>query len=144
MPAAQRLLPMLSVADLDEALAFYVGVLGAQETSRFPEKDPVYLTLRIGGSELGIGYVTRHTPHGQAPPPAGPGPRRPGGPRRPAGGHRIELYAGVEDVDATTEAARAAGAPVLVEPVDQAWGERIAYVKDPDGNLVMLAAPLAR
>jgi lactoylglutathione lyase len=130
MPAAQRLLPMLSVADLDEALAFYVGVLGAQETSRFPEKDPVYLTLRVGGSELGIGYVTGHTLHGEA--------------QRPAGGHRIELYAGVEDVDATTEAARAAGAPVLVEPVDQAWGERIAYVKDPDGNLVMLAAPLTR
>lgn len=50
----------------------------------------------------------------------------------------------VDDVDATTEAARAAGVTVVAEPVDQAWGERVAYVEDPDGNLVMLAAPVAR
>jgi lactoylglutathione lyase len=130
MAPAQRLFPMLSVADLDEALAFYAGVLGARETFRFPEKDPVYVTLRVGASELGIGYVTGHTLHGQ--------------PQRPASGHRIELCVYVDDVDAATEAARAAGAPVLVTPVDQAWGERVAYVADPDGNLVMLTAPIAR
>jgi lactoylglutathione lyase len=28
--------------------------------------------------------------------------------------------------------------PILVEPAGQAWGERVAYVTDPDGNLVML------
>jgi lactoylglutathione lyase len=130
MPPAQRLFPMLSVADLDEALAFYGGVLGGEETSRFPEKDPVYLTLRVGASELGIGYVTGHTLHGR--------------PQRPASGHRIELCVYVDDVDATKAAARAAGVAVVTEPVDQAWGERVAYVEDPDGNLVMLTAPVAR
>ena len=130
MASTQRLFPMLSVADLDEAVAFYRDVLGAQETSRFPDKDPVHLTLRVGASELGLGYVTGHTLHGR--------------PQRPASGHRIELCVYVDDVDAATEAARAAGAPILVEPVDQAWGERVAYVEDPDGNLLMLTAPVAR
>jgi len=60
--------------------------------------------------------------------------------QRPATGHRIELCVYVDDVDAAAEAARAAGAPVLLEPADQSWGERIAYVGDPDGNLVMLTA----
>ena len=32
-------------------------------------------------------------------------------------------------------------APVAMAPVDQPWGERAAYVEDPDGNLVMLVAP---
>lgn len=40
MAPAQRLFPMLSVADLDEALAFYAGVLGGEETSRFPRRTP--------------------------------------------------------------------------------------------------------
>ncbi len=30
------------------------------------------------------------------------------------------------------------GCPILVEPTDQPWGERVAYVSEPDGNLVML------
>jgi lactoylglutathione lyase len=130
MPRTQRLFPMLSVADLNESVAFYAGVLEAEEIYRFPEKDPVFLTLRVGESDLGIGYVTGHTLHGRA--------------QRPAGGHRIELCAYVDDVDVATEAARGAGAPVVVEPVDQAWGERVAYIEDPDGNLLMLTAPIAR
>jgi lactoylglutathione lyase len=41
-------------------------------------------------------------------------------------------------VDATV----AAAPTVVLAPVDQPWGERIAYIEDPDGNLVMLAAPV--
>ncbi|WP_244466893.1 VOC family protein [Devosia geojensis] len=63
--------------------------------------------------------------------------------QRPASGHRIELCINVEDVDACVAALRGIGAPVALEPVDQPWGERAAYVEDPDGNLVMLVAPVA-
>ncbi|WP_437577674.1 VOC family protein [Sorangium sp. So ce887] len=28
--------------------------------------------------------------------------------------------------------------PIVLEPADRPWGERVAYVADPDGNLVML------
>lgn len=87
---------------------------------------PVFVTLRLGESELGIGAMGGAPLHGRA--------------QRPASGHRIELCVYVDDVDATVSAARDAGVPVVVEPAEQPWGERIAYLEDPDGNLVMLAA----
>jgi lactoylglutathione lyase len=40
-------------------------------------------------------------------------------------------------------ALNAIGAPTALAPTDLPWGERAAYVEDPDGNMVMLAAPVA-
>jgi lactoylglutathione lyase len=118
--------PMLSAADVAASVAFYRDLLGGTVQYRFPEDDPVFVTLRLGESEIGIGGLSDAPLHGQ--------------PQRPASGHRIELCVYVADVDGAVEAARAAGAPVVLEPVDQPWGERVAYIADPDGNLVMLAA----
>ena len=117
---------MLSAADMAASLAFYGDLLGGTEAYRFPDDDPVFVTLLLGESEIGIGGVAQAPVHGR--------------PQRPASGHRIELCVYVDDVDASVSAARRAGAPVVVEPVDQPWGERIAYLEDPDGNLVMLTA----
>jgi lactoylglutathione lyase len=36
---------------------------------------------------------------------------------------------------------RAAGVTVLNEAEDMPWGERVAFVADPDGNPISLAAP---
>ena len=49
----------------------------------------------------------------------------------------------VDDVDATVRP-RAPERADRGEPADQPWGERIAYIADPDGNLVMLCAPRQR
>jgi catechol 2,3-dioxygenase-like lactoylglutathione lyase family enzyme len=49
------------------------------------------------------------------------------------------LCAYVGDLDAVVERLRGEGTPVLFEPSEMPWGERIAYVSDPDGNLLMLA-----
>ncbi len=117
--------PMLSAEDVGASLAFYQELLGGAESYRFPEDDPVFFTLRLGESEIGIGGVGEAPLHGQ--------------PQRPAAGHRVELCVYVYDVDGVVDAAHAAGAPVLLEPTDQPWGERVAYIADPDGNLVMLA-----
>jgi lactoylglutathione lyase len=68
----------------------------------------------------------------------GAGPTLHGQTLRPATGHRIELCVSVDDVDDVVRVLRASGAPVLLEPCDQPWGERVAYVADPEGNLVML------
>jgi len=46
----------------------------------------------------------------------------------------------VDDVDAVFEDARASGAPIVGEPKDEPWGERVAHLRDPDGNLVHLGA----
>lgn len=121
MPA--RLFPMLSAEDFGASIRFYRDLLGGAEAFRFPADEPAFVTLRFGESELGIGAMGGEPIHGRA--------------QRPASGHRIELCLYVDDVDAT-----AAAAPdVVVEPRDMPWGERIAYIADPDGNLVMLAMP---
>ena len=62
-------------------------LLGGIEAYRFPEDDPVFVTLRFGDSELGIGAMGGAPIHGR--------------PQRPAAGHRIELCLYVDDVDAT-------------------------------------------
>jgi lactoylglutathione lyase len=45
----------------------------------------------------------------------------------------------VDEVDRLVEELRAGGVNVLREPADMPWGERVAYVTDPDGNPVALA-----
>ena len=40
-----------------------------------------------------------------------------------------------DEVDATIEAARAAGARITREPTDEEWGGRSAYFSDPEENL---------
>lgn len=128
MKPATRAIAMLSVADLGASLRFYGETLGGQAVYQFPETgDPVFVTLALGASQLAIGTITETPLHGQ--------------PLRPAAGHRIELCINVEDVDEAVAALQAIGAPLLLPPTDLPWGERSAYVEDPDGNLVMLAAP---
>ncbi len=43
---------------------------------------------------------------------------------------------GVDDLDATETAVRAAGAEVVYGPVKEAWGLRRFFFRDPAGNLV--------
>ena len=44
----------------------------------------------------------------------------------------------VNDVDETFARARLNGFETVVDPADMPWGERTAWIADPDGNLVML------
>jgi predicted enzyme related to lactoylglutathione lyase len=43
---------------------------------------------------------------------------------------------GVDDLDATETAVRAAGAEVVYGPVEESWGIRRFFFRDPAGNLV--------
>ena len=123
---ATKLFPMLSCSDLPRSLEFYGGLLEGVESYRFPnEGEPAFVALTIGESaEIGLGGIAVEPAH-----------RRP---QRPASGHRIELCVYVDDVDATFAQARHAGFEGVTEPKDMPWGERVAWVADPDGNLVML------
>jgi catechol 2,3-dioxygenase-like lactoylglutathione lyase family enzyme len=63
----------------------------------------------------------------------------------PAGGHRIAIAfecASPIDVDSTYADLVAAGGEGHREPWDAFWGQRYAQVRDPDGNIVDLFAPL--
>lgn len=114
--------PILSVADLERSLGFYRDVLGGTVDYAFPEDAPQFVTLRLGGSTLGLGATT-------------------GGVARPAGaGYTLCAY--VADCDAAVQAIRDAGHDIREEPSDQPWGERIARAGDPDGYEVLLLARL--
>ena len=118
MPA-ESLFPILTTRDLGAALGFYRDLLGATVTYEFPGPDgePGYVGLEVGSSHLGIGRD----------PEATDGPSA-----------RFSLWAYVDDCDAVVERLRSAGVTIVEEPADQPWGERLARVLDPDGNLVLI------
>ena len=51
---------------------------------------------------------------------------------------RIALWFYVDDVDAAYRRWMTAGGDTVQAPGDMPWGERVAQVRDPDGNLVNL------
>jgi lactoylglutathione lyase len=118
--------PILITADLPAALGFYRDLLGARVAYEFPGPDgvPGYVGLELGDSHIGIG-------------------RDPGATAAPS--ERFSLWVYAEDCDAAVERLRAGGVTIVEEPADQPWGERVARVLDPDGNLVIVgqAAPAA-
>ena len=64
----------------------------------------------------------------------------------PTGGHRIApafLCDSPEDVDRVHDELVAAGGESHKAPWDAFWGQRYAEVRDPDGNVLDLFAPLS-
>jgi lactoylglutathione lyase len=55
-------------------------------------------------------------------------------------GVRFEMFIYVESVDAVITRLRDTETTILRPPQDMPWGERVAYVTDPDGDPVALAA----
>jgi len=49
-----------------------------------------------------------------------------------------------DDLDATFERLRGAGAEIVQEPAEQPWGTRDCAVRDPSGNLLRIDQPPAR
>jgi lactoylglutathione lyase len=114
-------------------VAFYRDLFGFAETYRFPaEGEPEFVGLDLDEGSIALAAVSNSTApeHGL--------------PLRPVAGRRFELCVYADDVDAAIDELRAAGVPVLMEPADQPWGERLAYVQDPDGNPVHITAPIDR
>ena len=56
----------------------------------------------------------------------------------------VAISFGVDDVDAMTVAAVAAGASVIKGPQDEPWGERQSVMRDADGHVFCLVAPLKK
>jgi lactoylglutathione lyase len=122
--------PILYVDDLHESLRFYRDLLGFEELYRFPAADePGFASLRLDDGKLGLSRADFPGIHGK--------------PQRPVTGRPFELCLEAADVDAAVARLRAAGVEVLAEPADQVWGERVAYVADPDGNPVHIRGPIA-
>src|SRR3954447_15917450 len=120
MPATIR--PIIVSNDLDRLLAFYTGLLGAKEVMRFPEDGPVfYVGLALGDSELGLSSDASVV--GGAP-------------------GRMLLSIDVPDVDALLPRVEELGGSGGDGSNDMPWGQRVAHIKDPDGNVVNLTQTL--
>ena len=120
---------VLVVEDLDRALAFYCEALGL----RLGHRRGPFAQLVTGPTRIGL--YTREamaTTLGS--------PLRPPDPAAPA----FELGFKVADVDAACAELVEAGVAQVTPPTTRAWGQRTAYVRDPDGNLVELVQDLAR
>jgi lactoylglutathione lyase len=122
---ALRAFPVIYAKDVERVAAFYVD-LGFEEQVRLPARHGGvgFIGLRRDRAELAV--TTEDSPRVLAGVQPGPGPRH-------------ELFVYVEDVDRTAAALQAGGGNLVREPADMPWGERVAYVADPEGNLVSLA-----
>jgi len=120
MPVTQ-LFPILLTRDLPRLVTFYKHALHGVVAYRFGSADEDdYVSLTVGAASLGIGRDER-APHSSS-------------------GDRIALWFYVDDVDTAFRSWMAVGGDVVQEPQDMPWGERVAQVRDPDGNLVNLGA----
>lgn len=105
-------------------LAFYEEVFAAEVTYRFPDDgEPEYVTLGVGRSSVALAVGTTPTMYGEVP--------------LPATGRAVDLCVEVADLDAAVAAAPAAGGRVVVPPTGTPWGERVAYLQDPQGTMLL-------
>lgn len=107
--------PILHTRDLERLATFYCDELGFERGYRFPETGPTaFLVVKLG--ELAIG-LTQSDEVG-----------------------RTDFWYYTDDVDAAVARLREHGATVVEEPHDREWGERLASIRDPDGNLLHIGS----
>jgi catechol 2,3-dioxygenase-like lactoylglutathione lyase family enzyme len=119
---------VIIVEDLDRALAFYTRVLGLA----LGHRSGPFAQLATGATRIclyrrdamqaTLGYRI--------------GPARDDSPG-------FELGFKVADVDAAYAELVEQGAVSATPPADRHWGQRTAYIKDPDGHLIELAQDLS-
>jgi lactoylglutathione lyase len=118
---------ILIVKDLERALQFYTGVLGL----RLGHRSGDYAQLDTGATRLAL-YTRSAMAKILRMSLDAPAANAPG----------FEIGFKVADVDAAFSELVACGAPAVVPPTDRFWGQRTAYVRDPDGHLIELAQDL--
>lgn len=118
--AVRSLFPIILTRDLPTLVAFYERALGGVVDYRFAGDDGAddYVSLSLDGATLGIGRASE-TPDAR---------------------DGVALWFYVDDVDAAFAAWIACGGRTVQEPADMPWGERVAQVRDPAGNLANLGA----
>jgi lactoylglutathione lyase len=108
--------PIFHTADLERAVAFYRDRLGFEERYRFGDG---FALVGLGPFGLGLTAVADLEPPG-----------------------RVTVWLYCDDVDAEIDALRAEAVEIIREPEDMEWGERMAAVRDPDGNGIYLGQKL--
>ena len=119
-------IPRLFCLEPDNAADYYVEVFGAEDLGRRPGPDgrSVHALLLLSGGMIMVEAEW------------------PGVPSRAPdrdGSSSVVVFAYVSDVDAIVTRARDRGARVLIEPANQFWGDRIAWIADPFGHVWTIA-----
>lgn len=110
--------PILHTHDVERLAAFYCDRLGFNRGYRFPEDGAAaFIVVRLGALSLGLPQTESRSEVG-----------------------RVDLWLYTEDVDREVERLRKADEKVIEEPADREWGERMATVADPDGNLLHIGS----
>jgi len=122
----------VTVSDVDEAVAFYRDGLGLEVRNDVANGGFRWVTLG-SDSQPGVEIVLSE-PHAGRSQADGDAMQE-----LLAKGQLPMLVFSTDDLDATFEKARAAGAEVLQEPIDQPWGPRDSAFRDPSGNTVRIA-----
>lgn len=122
---AGSVFPIINCRDLVPVRGFYEQVFAAEPAYAFPpDGDPVYLTLRVGDGQIALGLGNGPAMYGEVP--------------LPATGHAVDLCLYVPELDAAVAAAEPAGGAVVTPPADTPWGERVAYLRDPQGTMLLV------
>ena len=114
---------ILYVRDVDAAIDFWERAFGLAR--RFVAEDGSYGELETGDTTLSFAALSM-APAAVEPTRSGP----------------FEVALVTEEVDAAFARAVEAGAEAILEPTDKPWGQRVSYVRDPDGVLVELCTPV--
>jgi len=118
---------ILIVSDLDRALRFYTEVLGLP----LGHRSGPYAQFNTGTTRLAL-YTRDAMAQTLGMSLISPADNA----------AAFELGFKVPDVNAAFTEIVARGAPVVIPPTDRPWGQRTAYIRDPDGHLIELAQDL--
>jgi predicted enzyme related to lactoylglutathione lyase len=115
--------PVILTPDIDRAHRFYTELFGARLVQRVPDEGPpFYLGLAIDDGIVGL--VADEAVDLDSP-------------------TRVLVSIDVADVDTTLRQVEGLGGIVLGPPTDMPWRQRVAHIRDPDGNAVNLTGPPA-
>jgi lactoylglutathione lyase len=122
---------ILYVEDVGRSLDFYERALGVGR--RFLHESGEYGELETGATALAFathGLAASNLPgvyHGTTEDRARP---------------PFEVCFVTDDVEGAYRRAVDGGAEAVIKPQTKPWGQDVAYVRDPDGNLIELASPV--
>jgi catechol 2,3-dioxygenase-like lactoylglutathione lyase family enzyme len=119
----QAAIPVLHMANADSSHDFYCRELGFRLAAELPAsdtaRDPCYMVIARDNAVL---HLSSHS-----------GDSVPGS----------VAYIPADSVGALHAEFVARGVKIHIAPVDQTWGMRELYVRDPDGNSIRFGQPVA-
>lgn len=118
----QEVIPYLSVAEANEAVAFYSRVFDVTPAAllHMPDGRVMHCEFNFGSAKF---FLSEELPeHGGTPGPSS------------LGGTSVSLHIYVDDCDAMVAKMQSNDCEVLMPPEDMFWGDRFARVRDPFGH----------